>query len=210
MITVKYPGKIPGQIEDIDGGSRHGVWYFEDTAVEPDGGIIVDATFSLHTEQVLDIGDLGQFSACVLSGQSFLKWAYAKTAVDALVVFGEVLVKIAVEIVNALSDLLCQELIPDGSKKAFDFSASLGTVWGGMHQVNTQSGTEDFQVRTGVTRAVVGVKALADPIATGCDHHLGNQYFNRLLEVKPGADHIACGIVDDDMQDGFFELAFMP
>ena len=90
VITVKYPSKIPGQIEDIDGGCRYGIWYLEDTAVEPDGGVIVDATFSLHTEQVSDIGHLGQFPACVLSGQSFLKWAYAKTAVDALVVMEEI------------------------------------------------------------------------------------------------------------------------
>jgi hypothetical protein len=66
MITVKDPGKIPGQIKNLDGGAGDRFGYLEDAVVYPDGNVVVDPAFSLHTKQVLDIGDLGQFAACVL------------------------------------------------------------------------------------------------------------------------------------------------
>ena len=77
IIAVKDPGRIPGKIKDINGGARNRLGYFEDAFVEPDGGIVVDAAFSVHTEQASDIGDLGQFSAGVVGAESFLKRTYA-------------------------------------------------------------------------------------------------------------------------------------
>jgi len=128
VITVKDPGKIPWQIKDLDGGSRHGVRYFEDAVVQSDGGVVVDPAFSLHAEQISDIGYFGQLAASVFPGKSFLKGADAKAAMDALVVFCQVLVQIAVEIVNAICDHIAQELISDGSKKAFNLPAALGPL----------------------------------------------------------------------------------
>ena len=73
--------------------------------------------------------------------------------------------------------------------------------------MDAQSCTDLFEMGTGVTGAVVGVKPLAEPKAPCGDHHLGEQGFDGLVPIKPGADHISRGIINNGMQDRLFELA---
>ena len=72
--------------------------------------------------------------------------------------------------------------------------------------MNAQPSADDFKMRTGITGAIVGIEALTDAVTAGGDHHLGNQDFNGFFKIKPGADHISGGIVDDGVQDGLFKV----
>ena len=77
IIAVKDPGRIPGKIKDIDGGTRQGFGNLQYAFVEPDGGIVIDAAFSVHTEQAADIGNFRQLTAGVVGAESFFKRTFA-------------------------------------------------------------------------------------------------------------------------------------
>jgi len=97
--------------------------------------------------------------------------------------------------------------IPTFHYPELSITASLGSVRRRMHQMDAQPRTDLFEMGTGITGAVVGVKPLTKPKAPGGDHHLGDQDFDGLVPVEPGADHISRGIINNGMQDRLFELA---
>ena len=100
IVAVVDPGTVPGQVEDINAGSRHASGHLEDAGVEPNGDVVVDATGPLHAKQILNIGNHGQGAAGVFNAHPFLQGTDADAAMGSLMILGQIVVQIGIEFVN--------------------------------------------------------------------------------------------------------------
>ena len=103
-----------------------------------------------------------------------------------------------------------EELVSDPAKKSFDLAATTGFPWRSMDKMDTESGTDKFQMVAGITGAVVGVET--DRLAVDFDsgHQFLHHHLGILCEKETGMDHIARGVIDNGVQVGLTFLAIHP
>jgi hypothetical protein len=69
--------------------------------------------------------------------------------------------------------------------------------------MDTEVGTDELQMPTGIAGAVVGVKTYGYSMSPNGGHQFFHEDLSVLSQEKPGMNHIAGGIVDNGMQVGF-------
>ena len=76
------------------------------------------------------------------------------------VIEGEPLLQSGVDSAEGMGNgrLAVEELVADPAKKSFDFTTAAGFPWWSMDKMDTESGTDKFQMVAGITGAVVGVE----------------------------------------------------
>ena len=95
---------------------------------------------------------------------------------------------------------IAEELVPYGSELTLNLASALGPVWRRMHQINTVSGTYNFEMTAGIGRTIIDIKALGDTKSFYAAHKIKDQRIDRFGQIKSAMNDIPATVIQDYMQ----------